>query len=51
MTKEAELKLLSEMIARFGAASYIGPWLLGHEEQIRWAIKNDILIDVALKIK
>lgn len=51
MTKNVELKLLARVIRKFGPKSYVGPWLGALENDLRWAIKNDIPIDTVLKIK
>jgi hypothetical protein len=42
MTKEAELSILRDTIARLGRNSYLGPWL---EDQLPW-IESDIRSDI-----
>lgn len=42
MTKQQELALLEETISAFGPASYLGPWLSAHREQIASDIRADV---------
>ncbi len=48
MTKEQEIKFLTKVALKLGEASYFGPWLGQHMDDIIWAIKNDMPISTAL---
>lgn len=48
MTKAQEIKLLDQMIKKFGKDSYIGPWLEKSKPTIVWAIENDFPIATAM---
>jgi hypothetical protein len=48
MTKAEELNLLRKLIDKLSDTSYLGPWLKHHEDDIRWAIKNDLPIESVL---
>ena len=48
MTKDQEIDLLEKITIKLGPASYMGPWLFENLPKIKWAIRNDLEIDIAL---
>lgn len=48
MTKAQEIKLLDQMIKKFGIDSYIGEWLKDCKPTIIWAIENDYPIAIPM---
>ena len=46
--KSYEYAMLDLMIRKLGPDSYIGPWLASIQDDIRWAISNDLPIATVL---
>jgi hypothetical protein len=42
MTKDAELKVLDEAIAKLGNESYLGPWLASIRAEIEMDMRSDV---------
>jgi hypothetical protein len=48
MTKTREIEMLDSMIATFGPASYLGPWLADNRLSLEADIRNDVTPDAVL---
>lgn len=48
MTKQQEIKILEETIARLGESSYLGPWLNEIKAELESCIKSDFFPELTL---
>lgn len=48
MTKNAELAILDEAIAKLGKQSYLGPWLADVREHVERDIRSDLPVSATL---
>ncbi len=49
MTKNQELAILNEAIAKLGPDSYLGPWLTEVRAEVEAAIRSDVFPTVSLR--